>query len=126
MLLNLLVDVLSAPNKGNGLDMDSYSWVQTLQEVTINVPVPPGTKSRFITCEIKKNHLKVGLKGQPPIIDVSYVFQFICRFFLWQHNVSNSFHSKFGSRILFFRLSVSLTCRVNCFSLSRLKIASGA
>ncbi|XP_057464047.1 protein BOBBER 1 isoform X2 [Actinidia eriantha] len=62
-------DGKKAPNKGNGLDMDSYSWVQTLQEVTINVPVPPGTKSRFITCEIKKNHLKVGLKGQPPIID---------------------------------------------------------
>ncbi|KAF7148609.1 hypothetical protein RHSIM_Rhsim03G0208100 [Rhododendron simsii] len=57
------------PNKGNGLDLDNYSWVQTLQEVTINIPVPPGTKSRFITCEMKKNHIKVGLKGQPPIID---------------------------------------------------------
>lgn len=60
---------LRAPNKGNGLDMDNYSWVQSLQEVTINIPVPPGTKSRFISCEIKKNHLKVGLKGQPPILD---------------------------------------------------------
>ncbi|GMP70557.1 hypothetical protein CsSME_00029362 [Camellia sinensis var. sinensis] len=58
-----------APNKGNGLDLDNYSWVQTLQEVTINIPVPPGTKSREIACEMKKNHLKVGLKGQPPIID---------------------------------------------------------
>ncbi|XAR52219.1 hypothetical protein NMG60_11020166 [Bertholletia excelsa] len=57
------------PNKGNGLDMDNYSWVQSLQEVTINVPVPPGTKSRFVACDIKKNHLKVGLKGQPSIID---------------------------------------------------------
>ncbi|GMP83366.1 hypothetical protein CsSME_00037308 [Camellia sinensis var. sinensis] len=58
-----------APNKGNGLDLDKYSRVQTLQEVTINIPVPPGTKSREIACEMKKNHLKVGLKGQPPIID---------------------------------------------------------
>ncbi|KAI3471214.1 hypothetical protein Pfo_027877 [Paulownia fortunei] len=58
-----------APNKGNGLDMDNYSWGQSLQEVNITVPVPPGTKSRFISCEIKKNHLKVGLKGQPPVID---------------------------------------------------------
>ncbi|KAI3990594.1 hypothetical protein MKX01_022894 [Papaver californicum] len=57
------------PNKGNGLDMDNYSWTQSLQEVTINVPVPEGTKSRFVACEIKKNHLKVGLKGQPPILD---------------------------------------------------------
>ncbi|XP_010520979.1 PREDICTED: protein BOBBER 1-like [Tarenaya hassleriana] len=57
------------PNKGNGLDFDNYSWIQTLQEVTVNIPVPSGTKARFIVCEIKKNHLKVGLKGQPPIID---------------------------------------------------------
>ncbi|XP_057451844.1 protein BOBBER 1 [Lotus japonicus] len=57
------------PNKGNGMDLEKYSWTQTLQEVTVNVPVPHGTKSRFVVCEIKKNHLKVGLKGQPPIIE---------------------------------------------------------
>ncbi|XP_008809569.2 protein BOBBER 1-like [Phoenix dactylifera] len=57
------------PNSGNGLDLDKYSWTQTLQEVTVNIPVPQGTKSRFVMCEIKKNHLKFGLKGQPPIID---------------------------------------------------------
>ncbi|KAE8077678.1 hypothetical protein FH972_016219 [Carpinus fangiana] len=57
------------PNAGNGLDLDNYSWTQTLQEVTLNVPVPTGTKGRFVVCEIKKNHLKVGLKGQPPIIE---------------------------------------------------------
>jgi len=37
----------------------------------VSVPVPTGTKSRFVLCDIKKNHLKVGLKGQPSIIDVS-------------------------------------------------------
>ncbi|KAF1893765.1 hypothetical protein Lal_00002290 [Lupinus albus] len=42
---------------------------QTLPELTVTVPVPEGTKSRFVTVEIKKNHLKVGLKGQPPIIE---------------------------------------------------------
>lgn len=59
----------SVPNKGNGLDLEKYSWTQTLQEVTVQVPVPSGTKSRFVVCDIKKNHLKVGLKGQPPIIE---------------------------------------------------------
>ncbi|KAG1334438.1 protein BOBBER 1 [Cocos nucifera] len=57
------------PNSGNGMDLDKYSWTQTLQEVTVNIPVPQGTKSRFVMCEIRKNHLKIGLKGQPPIID---------------------------------------------------------
>jgi hypothetical protein len=60
---------LAAPNKGNGMDLEKYSWTQTLQELNVNVPVPHGTKSRSLTCEIKKNHLTVGLKGQPPIID---------------------------------------------------------
>ncbi|XP_060181397.1 protein BOBBER 2-like [Lycium barbarum] len=60
------------PNKSNGLDMENYSWGQSLQEVTINVPVPPGTKSRFIVVEIKNNSLKVGLKNQPLIIDGEY------------------------------------------------------
>ncbi|KAH7652512.1 Nuclear distribution protein NUDC protein [Dioscorea alata] len=57
------------PNSGNGLDLENYSWTQTLQEVSVSVPIPPGTKSRFVTCEIKKNHLKAGLKGNPHIID---------------------------------------------------------
>ncbi|KFK29309.1 hypothetical protein AALP_AA7G116200 [Arabis alpina] len=57
------------PNKGNGLDFEKYSWTQNLQEVTVNIPIPCGTKSRSVTCEIKKNRLKVGLKGQDPIID---------------------------------------------------------
>ncbi|WCJ26956.1 Nuclear migration protein nudC [Euphorbia peplus] len=57
------------PNKGNGLDMDDHSWTQTIQELTVSIPVPPGTKSRDIICEIKKKSLKVGLKGQAPILD---------------------------------------------------------
>ncbi|XP_004307980.1 PREDICTED: protein BOBBER 1 [Fragaria vesca subsp. vesca] len=57
------------PNKGNGLDLEKYSWTQSLQEVNIIIPVPAGTKSRDIVYEAKKNRLKFGLKGQPLIID---------------------------------------------------------
>ncbi|KAI3830866.1 hypothetical protein MKX03_015571 [Papaver bracteatum] len=60
------------PNKGNGLDMETYSWGQSLPEVTISIPVPAGTKSKSVTCDIKKNHIKVGLKGQPCIIDADF------------------------------------------------------
>ena len=55
----------------SGLDLENCSWTQTLEEVTLNVPVPIGTKSTSVVCEIKKNRLKVELKGQPPIIDVN-------------------------------------------------------
>ncbi|XP_002465937.2 protein BOBBER 1 [Sorghum bicolor] len=57
------------PNAGNGLNLEEYSWTQQLPEVNITIPVPQGTKSRFVVFDIKKNHLKVGLKGQPPIVD---------------------------------------------------------
>ncbi|XP_050260577.1 double-stranded RNA-binding protein 1-like isoform X3 [Quercus robur] len=50
----------------SGLDLENYSWTQTLEEVTLNVT---GTKSSSVVREIKKSHLKLGLKGQPPIID---------------------------------------------------------
>ncbi|CAI0389349.1 unnamed protein product [Linum tenue] len=56
------------PNSGNGLDLENYSWGQSLEEVTITVPVPAGTKSRQIVCEIKKKSLKLGLKGEPAMI----------------------------------------------------------
>ena len=61
-----------APNSGNGYTYDNgHSWVQTLQDVTLTIPVPQGTKARECTVEIKKNHLKVGLKSSSPeyIID---------------------------------------------------------
>lgn len=57
------------PNKANGLDMENYTWGQSLQEVTITISVPPGTKGRFVVCDIKKTHIKVGLKNQPPILE---------------------------------------------------------
>lgn len=35
----------------------------------MNVPVTPGIKSRDVVCTIAARRLKVGLRGQPPIID---------------------------------------------------------
>eukprot|EP00698_Gefionella_okellyi_P004793 TRINITY_DN14437_c0_g1_i1.p1 TRINITY_DN14437_c0_g1~~TRINITY_DN14437_c0_g1_i1.p1 ORF type:complete len:161 (-),score=33.66 TRINITY_DN14437_c0_g1_i1:51-533(-) len=47
----------------------NYTWTQTLQEVSVVVPVPKGTRGRDLVVEVKKNHIKVGLKGQPLLID---------------------------------------------------------
>lgn len=48
-----------------------YKWTQTIQDVDITVPVPGNLKGRDIDVVITKTKLKVGVKGQPPIIDVS-------------------------------------------------------
>ncbi|KAM0751749.1 nuclear movement protein nudC [Meredithblackwellia eburnea MCA 4105] len=46
-----------------------YKWKQTLQDVDVSVPVPHGTRARDLTVTIKKNSLKVALKGQDSIIE---------------------------------------------------------
>lgn len=48
-----------------------YKWTQTLNEVEVNVPISGNLKSRDLVVDLKKTHLKVQVKGQEPIIDVS-------------------------------------------------------
>ncbi|KDP36486.1 hypothetical protein JCGZ_09505 [Jatropha curcas] len=74
------------PNKSNGLDMENLSWMQTLQEVTITIPIPPGTKSRQIVHEIKKKSLRVGFKGQPLFIEgsISKILKLMIAFGIWR------------------------------------------
>lgn len=43
-----------------------YRWHQTLNELTVTIPVPAGSKSRDLIVEIKKQSLKVALKGKGP------------------------------------------------------------
>eukprot|EP00873_Tetraselmis_striata_P034693 jgi/Tetstr1/454957/TSEL_041818.t1 len=57
------------PNSGNGADHALYQWTQTLQEVTVSVPVPAGTKGRMCDVFISKTKLRVGLKGQAPVLE---------------------------------------------------------
>lgn len=58
------------PNHGNGYDHEKYSWTQTLAELTLHIPLPEGTKSKNVLCDIKMKSLQVGLKGEPPILEV--------------------------------------------------------
>lgn len=59
------------PNQGNGCDLDKYRWTQTLEEIDLRIPIVTNLKlkSKDIVVEMKKKHLKVGIKGQEPIID---------------------------------------------------------
>ncbi|EIE22427.1 CS-domain-containing protein [Coccomyxa subellipsoidea C-169] len=57
------------PNGGNGADLETYSWTQSLSDVVIAVPVPAGTKGRDCDVSISKTKLKVGLTGADPVLD---------------------------------------------------------
>merc|ERR1711988_1381430 len=39
-----------------------YRWHQTLEEVTIIIPVPPGTRGRNVECNIKQDLIQIKLK----------------------------------------------------------------
>lgn len=47
-----------------------YEWDQTLTEVNIYVPIPAGVKAKDLAIEIQSTHLKIGIKGNPPYLDV--------------------------------------------------------
>ncbi|XP_016999799.2 nuclear migration protein nudC [Drosophila takahashii] len=59
------------PNSGNGCTLDKYAWTQTLQEVELKIPfnVSFALRARDLVVSIGKKTLKVGIKGQEPIID---------------------------------------------------------
>lgn len=47
-----------------------YEWDQTLTEVNIYVPVPAGVRAKDLAIDIQSTHLKIGIKGNPPYLDV--------------------------------------------------------
>lgn len=57
------------PLPGNGGVTANYRWSQTLEEVTVYVPLPDNVTSKQLDVKILSNKLRVGVKGQTPMID---------------------------------------------------------
>jgi len=47
-----------------------YKWTQTIQDLDITVAVALNLRGKDINVVMTKTHLKVGVKGQEPVIDV--------------------------------------------------------
>lgn len=39
---------LTAPSAGNGSKTSRYTWTQTLSDITLSIPLPPGTRGRDV------------------------------------------------------------------------------
>ncbi|GAA5910554.1 NudC domain-containing protein [Sporobolomyces salmoneus] len=62
------LDAEAAIKEKQEQDALPYRWRQTLNDVTVSIPVPPGTKAKQLVVEIKKTSIKAGLKGEEPIL----------------------------------------------------------
>lgn len=47
----------------------NYYWSQTLDELTVTIPLPDNTTAKMLDVNIQSKRLKVGVKGQPVLID---------------------------------------------------------
>lgn len=47
-----------------------YEWEQSMEEVNLYIETPPGVKADGVDCKITPTHIRLGLKGNPPFIDV--------------------------------------------------------
>merc|ERR1712032_1183436 len=60
----------SPPPVGNGGTVENkYVWTQTLQELVVSLPLPNSTRGKDLNVMMKKNHLKISLRGHPPMVD---------------------------------------------------------
>ncbi|ETV64865.1 hypothetical protein H257_18296 [Aphanomyces astaci] len=60
---------------GNGGSTATYTWTQSLRDVTVHVDVPVGTKSKDVTVTFTHTSVSAGLKGQPPLLHGSFPYK---------------------------------------------------
>ncbi len=53
---------------GNGGRTEKYTWTQTLQEVSVSIPVPAGVTSKMLNVKITSKNIEVGVKGGETIV----------------------------------------------------------
>lgn len=58
-----------------------FEWDQTLDEVNIYINLPPNVHSKLFYCTIQSKHIELGIKGNPPFLNVT-LFSFLLSFFV--------------------------------------------
>lgn len=48
-----------------------YKWTQTIRDVSVTAPIPGTLKGKDMHVDLRKDSIRVGIKGQEPIIEVA-------------------------------------------------------
>lgn len=51
-----------------------FEWDQTLEEVNMYITLPPNVHPKAFHCKIQSKHIEVGIKGNPPYLNVSFFY----------------------------------------------------
>jgi hypothetical protein len=54
-----------------------YEWDQSVDEVNMYIAPPKGLRAKDFTVKIDVSHIEVGLKGNPPYLNVRTFFTFV-------------------------------------------------
>eukprot|EP01032_Pedospumella_encystans_P008701 gene8701-10295_t len=68
---------------GNGGRTDKYVWIQQLSDLTVNIPVPEGTKTKMLDVKLTNNRLSVAIKGGAKIVDGEFYNRIIVDDSFW-------------------------------------------
>lgn len=50
-----------------------FEWDQTLEEVNMYIKLPPNVHPKQFYCKIQSKHVEIGIKGNPPYLNVSLI-----------------------------------------------------
>lgn len=63
----------SSANSIVDLGQKVFEWDQTLEEVDIYINLPPNVHSKLFYCKIQSKHIELGIKGNPPFLNVTLI-----------------------------------------------------
>ena len=91
-----------------------FEWDQTLEEVNMYINLPPNVPSKQFYCKIQSKHVELGIKGNPPYLNVSFriILLIIIICFDWCLFCSESVFVSFANIFELFILVLSTTSLV--------------
>ncbi|CAK4082884.1 unnamed protein product [Aphanomyces euteiches] len=74
---------------GNGGTTSTYSWTQSLRDVTVQIQVPSGVKSKDMAVAFTHRTVSAGVKGQPPILHGTFPYKIKLEDTVWSFESSS-------------------------------------